>query len=129
NKWTAGASMPWAGGSVSTALIGGKVYAAGGIIGTKTASQVTTNLTAVYDPAKNTWTSLAPMPFGMNHSATSTDGSKFWIFGGRTGGNVVANGFDTVEVYDPATNAWATSDDPTSGIAPLPQARGGTGKA
>jgi N-acetylneuraminic acid mutarotase len=41
----------------------------------------------------------------------------------------VLNGFDTVQVYDPVTNAWRTSDDPASGLAPMPLPRAGTGKA
>jgi hypothetical protein len=41
----------------------------------------------------------------------------------------VANGFATVQAFDPATGTWATSDDAGSGLAPLPQARGGTGRA
>ncbi|MEM9478904.1 MAG: kelch repeat-containing protein, partial [Verrucomicrobiota bacterium] len=56
-------------------------------------------------------------------------GSKFYVFGGRTGGNVVGDGFDTVQVYDPLTDTWDSSSDPGSTLAPMPEARGGTGKA
>jgi N-acetylneuraminic acid mutarotase len=75
------------------------------------------------------------MPFqkGRNHAATGTDGQKVYVFGGRGVGsgsnNVVANGFDHVQIYDPATNTWSASFDPGSTIAPLPIGRGGTGKA
>jgi N-acetylneuraminic acid mutarotase len=123
NTWSLGASMPFAAGSGSSAVIGGQVYIAGGIIGSTTTNQV-----ARYDPATNTWTSLAAMPQGRNHTAAATDGSKFYIFGGRDGPNVVANGFNTVQIYDPATNTW-TSTESGSSVAPLPQARGGMGKA
>jgi len=128
NSWKLGADMPFAAGSSSTAVIGGRIYAAGGIVGSST-----TTRSAVYDPAANRWVELAPMKQGRNHAAASTDGKKLYVFGGRGPGNgdsnVVANGFDTVQVYDPATNAWASSLDAGSGLAPLPQARGGTGKA
>ncbi len=128
NRWTAGADMPFPAGSSSSAVIGGKVYVAGGIVGT-----ATTRRTAVYDPATNRWTELAPMPAGRNHAASGTDGRRLYVFGGRGPGsgdrNEVANGFATVQVYDPATNRWATSDDPASGLRPLPQARGGMGRA
>ena len=73
------------------------------------------------------WTLLANMPLAVNHAAAATDGRRLWIFGGRGGGNVVSNGYDTVQVYDPVTASWATSSG--DGIAPLPQARGGMGKA
>ncbi len=125
DQWSLGADMAWAAGSVSTCVIDGLIYAAGGIVSTYTVGN-----TAVYDPALDVWTPLPGMPDGgRNHTAAGTDGSKFWIFGGRRGGNFVANGFDTVFVYDPHTAAWTTSADVGSSLAPLPQARGGMGKA
>ena len=128
NVWTLGADMPFAAGSSSTAVIGGKIYVAGGIIGSST-----TTRSAVYNPATNSWTEIAPMPQGRNHAAATTDGSKLYVAGGRGPGsgdaNVVANGFDNLQVYDPATNTWRSSATAGSGLAPLPQARGGMGKA
>jgi N-acetylneuraminic acid mutarotase len=128
NTWSLGADMPFAAGSSASAVIGGQVYVAGGIVGTSTTSQA-----ARYNPATNTWSPIASMPQARNHAASATDGTKLYVFGGRGPGsgdaNVVANGFDTVEVYDPVTNTWASSLDPGSTIPPLPQARGGMGKA
>jgi len=128
--WTAGANMPWAGGSVNTALIDGKIYAAGGIVGSTTVDNC-----AVYDIALDSWTPLASMPIGegRNHAAAGTDGERLWIFGGRGLGsgacNCVANGFDTVHVYDPVTDTWESSLDPGSTLAEMPIGRGGTGRA
>jgi hypothetical protein len=55
------------------------------------------------------------------------------VFGGNGpgsgGAGEVADGFDTVQTYDPASGSWTTSDDAGSGLAPLPRARGGTGRA
>jgi N-acetylneuraminic acid mutarotase len=116
--------MTWAGGSVSTAAIGGKIYAAGGIVGTSTVTNV-----AVYDPVANTWTAKAAMPLGRNHAAGGTDGTRMFVFGGRTGGNFVTNGFDDVQIYDPVRNTWVSTSDPGSTLARLPQARGGMGHA
>lgn len=120
--------MPFAAGASSSAVIGGQIYVAGGIVGSSTTTQA-----ARYNPATNSWTSIAPMPQGRNHAASATNGSKLYVFGGRGPGsgdsNVVENGFDTVQVYDPATNTWSSSAAPNATLAPLPQARGGTGKA
>src|SRR5262249_38858637 len=114
---------PFAAGSSSSAVINGAIYVAGGIVGSTTTDQV-----AVYDPAGDTWTMRPPMPQGRNHAASATDGTFLYVFGGRVGPNAVANGFDTVEIYDPFGDTWYSSDlDPS--IAPLPQNRGGTGKA
>ncbi|MDD9205579.1 kelch repeat-containing protein, partial [Georgenia sp. 10Sc9-8] len=128
NSWTLGAGMPFAAGSSSTSVIHGRIYAAGGIIGSSTTAR-----SAVYDPASNSWTEIAPMPAGRNHAAAATDGTRMYVAGGRGAGsgdgNVVANGYDDLQVYDPGTNTWRSSRDPGSGLTPLPQARGGTGKA
>jgi N-acetylneuraminic acid mutarotase len=126
--WSLGADMPFAAGSSSSALINGQVYVAGGIVG-----EHTTNRTARYDAASNSWAELAAMPQGRNHTAAGTDGQKLFVFGGRGPGsgdrNVTTNGFDTTQVYDPATNTWDSSLSAGSTLAPLPQARGGMGKA
>lgn len=128
NGWTVGANMPFAAGSSASAVIGGQIYVAGGIVGSSTTAQV-----ARYNPATNSWTSLAPMPQGRNHAAAATDGQNLYVFGGRGpgsgDGNTVANGFDTVQIYDPATNTWRSGLQSGSTLAPLPQARGGMGKA
>lgn len=125
NAWTSGADMPWSGGSVCTAVIDGKIYAAGGIVSTFTVANC-----SVYDPLANTWTAKATMPDGgRNHAATATDGSKMYVFGGRRGGNFVANGYSSVMIYDPIANAWTWNGDVGSTLSALPEARGGMGKA
>ena len=128
DQWTEGAPMPFAAGSSASAVIGGEVYVAGGIVGSATTTQA-----ARYDPATDTWQSIAPMPQGRNHAAAESDGTKLYVFGGRGpgsgDGNVVANGFDTVQIYDPATDSWESSLDAGSTLEPLPQARGGMGTA
>ena len=125
NSWSMGADMPWGGGSVSTAVIDGNIYAAGGIVGTSTVTNC-----AVYDPALNQWDAMSPMPAGgRNHTAAGTDGTKFYVFGGRQGGNFTTNGFNSVMVYTPASDSWTWNGAPGSTLAPLPEARGGMGKA
>jgi N-acetylneuraminic acid mutarotase len=124
NSWSLGAAMPFAAGSCASAVISNQIYVAGGVVGS-----ATTNGLARYNPLSNTWTNLAPMPLGRNHTASATDSVRFFIFGGRGGGNAVANGSDTVQIYDPADNSWISSSNPGSAIAPLPQSRGGMGKA
>lgn len=130
NSWSVGADVPWAGGSMCTALIGGKIYASGGIVGTTTVDQC-----AVYDIAANTWSMRTPMPAGKgrNHAASGSDGKRMYVFGGRGVGsgasNVVANGFADVQIYNPNSDAWTTSFDVGSTLLPMPVGRGGTGRA
>ena len=67
------------------------------------------------------------MPKPMHHTAAGTDGDKFYIFGGRLGGNGLSQGQDDVQVYDPDTNSWQW--DKTSAIKSMPTGRTGMGKA
>ncbi len=130
NSWSLGADMPFAAGSTATSLINGMVYAAGGLINFQpNVGGSTTNLAARYNPATDTWTNIAPMPKAANHAAAATDGSRFYIFGGRAGIGDVQNGFGTVQIYDPTTNSWKSSDNAGDNLAPLPVGRGGMGKA
>jgi len=50
-----------------------------------------------------------------------SSGQKFYIFGGRTGGNVVLTGYQSVQIYDPVLNTWQWSGQAGSDIPPLPQ--------
>jgi N-acetylneuraminic acid mutarotase len=135
NSWSLGAPAPYPAGSCASALINGKIYIAGGLVGVISGvnNGFSTNAAAVYDPASNVWTALPPLPFtvtnGMNHTASGTDGNKFYVFGGRDDPHQPANGYNSVQIYDPASNTWVTSTDTNSTLAPLPQARGGMGDA
>ena len=127
-QWTFAPPMPFAAGSSASAAISGKIYVAGGIVDRRT-----TGAAAVFDPAAGAWRTIAPMPRPRNHTASATDGERLYVFGGRGPGsgddNVVANGFDDVQIYDPASDTWRVSDGTAGAPQPLPQARGGMGKA
>ncbi len=128
DNWTLGTDMPWAAGAGNAVLIGNEIYVCGGIVGSSTVTDC-----ARYNPVTDSWTTLASMPAGRNHAGHATDGQRLYIFGGRGpgsgDGNVVANGFSNVQIYDPQTDTWESSDDSGSTLAPLPQARGGMGQS
>ncbi|TDJ70258.1 MAG: hypothetical protein E2O39_10265 [Planctomycetota bacterium] len=126
DTWTEGDSMPWNAGSVQTCVIDGKLYAAGGIVGSSTVANVWR-----YDPAIDQWDAgpLADIPTPVNHAAAATDGTRFYVFGGRAGPNEVQPGFDVVQIYDPGTNTWDSSGLGDSTLTPMPHGRGGTGRA
>jgi len=135
NSWSLGASMPYPAGAMASALIGGKIYVAGGIIESNglPVGGIPTNAAAVYDPVANTWAMIKSEPslHGRNHPASATDGTKLYVFGGRDISDGSGNGNNTVQIYDPASNTWISSDDsspPGSLLSPLPQERGGMGK-
>ncbi len=128
DSWSLGASMPWNGGSCNSALMDGRIYACGGIVGSSTVTQC-----AVYDLATDVWNpgglGIPDMPYGVNHAASGTDGQYLYVFGGRGQGNWPQDGTDLVQRYDPQTQTWITSLDSGSPISPMLLPRGGTGVA
>ena len=126
--WTLGPEMPFAAGASASAVIGGSAYVAGGIMDGHTTPRM-----AALDLASMTWRERAPMPRARNHAASVTDGTRLYVFGGRGpgsgDGNEVADGYGDVQIYDPATDRWTVSDGKPGSPLPLPQPRGGTGKA
>lgn len=124
NTWRLGPALPVPAGSSASAVIGGRIYVAGGVVGDST-----TSVASVLDTETMRWTAIAPMPRPRNHAASGTDGRRFYVFGGRRGGNVLGDGFDDVQIYDPATDRWTVSDGRPGSPAKLPQPRGGMGKA
>lgn len=127
-SWSLGPRMPFAAGASASARIGDQVFVAGGIVENTTVSKA-----AVLNTRDMTWTSIADLPRPRNHAASGTDGTRFYVFGGRGpgsgDGNEVANGFDDVQIYDPASGTWTVSDGSPNAPKPMPVARGGTGKA
>jgi hypothetical protein len=86
----------------------GRIYAIGG----DTTGSL--NTVEAYDPATNTWRSMAPMPTarGGLAVATGSDGRIYAMGGAALVGGVIRTSLDTVEAYDPPTDTW-------SAVAPL----------
>jgi N-acetylneuraminic acid mutarotase len=99
--WTQKADMPTARYALSTSVVGGKIYAFGGIGGLKKVEE--------YDPATDNWTQKADMPTGRLGLASSAVDGKIYAIGGTPfyrGPKLAA-----VEEYDPATNTWTQKAD------------------
>src|SRR5512132_1046299 len=116
DTFTQGAPMPRGRGAGGVAVYNGKIYYAGGLN-----NSVAVPWFDVYDPAANTWTQLPDMPTARDHFHAVVVNGKFYAIGGR---NVQIDAMTTVnQAFDFATGKW------TSGLAPLPTARGGFGAA
>lgn len=53
----------------------------------------------IYSPETDSWSSMASLPKGVHHTAAGTDGSKFYVFGGRENGNYLSDGMPYVQVW------------------------------
>lgn len=125
-NWTAVAPMP-TGHTYFAAVTGldGRIYAMGGRLG-ESGSPASAAVEA-YNPATNTWTTLASLPtarYGLA-AAVGPDG-KIYALGGfapSLGGYT-----NTVYIYDPVTNSWATGPSLSTARGYLAAATGSDGK-
>ncbi len=109
--WRSRAPMPQPRSAGGVGIIGGKVYVAGG-------RPPHGHDFAVYDPDADAWTTLPDLPTQRNHLTTGVIDGKLYVVGGRFGAGVGSEMTATVEVYDPALNAWQAG-------TPLPEPRAG----
>ncbi|WP_066401753.1 malectin domain-containing carbohydrate-binding protein [Flavisolibacter tropicus] len=61
----------------------------------------------IYDPATNTWTYAADMPFPVTHAGITVDGSKVYVSGGFLLGSDGGPNTDKLQIYDANTNTWS----------------------
>jgi N-acetylneuraminic acid mutarotase len=113
HRWTTGAPMPTArSGLAATVGKDGRIYALGGAVGAVTAGQSPVATAEVYDPGRNRWAVIAPMPTARwaLTAATGADG-RIYAMGGSNGGLLAS-----VDVFNPSNNTWASAH-------PMPTAR------
>lgn len=101
DTWTTKAPMHDARDAAGSAVIGNKLYVAGG----QSASGDTATL-EVYDPLTDTWTTKASMPTPRRWPAVEAIGGLLYVAGGTKDIPGPVSVFATVEVYDPVTDTW-----------------------
>jgi len=119
--WQRRAPLPNARNHIGAVELGGLIYAVGG---QHLGDEAYGDLTDVnrYDPASDTWTSLAPLPLPLGHITASTGGwnGRVVAIGGVTlatqGSAIEGKESNTVLAYDPAVNRW-------SALTSLPEPR------
>jgi len=109
NTWTLRAPMPTARENNVAVTLNGKIYVAGGAQAVDPDYNGLTTF-EVYDPAANTWASLAPMQEGRVSPGIATDGVYIYVYGGADSLGPTFSSLATAERYNPATNTWAYVD-------------------
>ena len=113
DSWAAGTPSLIARGLSATAVIGGKLYVAGG-----TASGYANFADLeIYDPLADSWSVGASLPNQLTSAGGVGFNGKFYVFGGYAGPSAYNNQITgSVQIYDPVLNAWITG-------TPMPTAR------
>lgn len=122
-EWSSIPDMPTARNSHAAAVIDGKMYVVGGrqFIEQESGEYANINVASleVYDPAADSWETLAPLPKAAGGIAAAAVDGKLYAFGGEQWvpeKTVIAESW----VYDPASDQWTALPDmptPRHGIA------------
>ncbi|WP_429206511.1 Kelch repeat-containing protein [Massilia sp. UYP11] len=114
--WSRAADASLARQEIYPAVLGDKIYVAGGIL---SAAPGYTDLFEAYDPGAGRWTRLAPLPEGRHHIALAAAGGKIYGIGGFSGAIPDWRAHASVFVYDPKADRWSTGP-----ALPQPRAEG-----
>jgi N-acetylneuraminic acid mutarotase len=122
DKWTKKKSMPRPAHHAALAAANGKIYVMGGFIAPDSVAIPVGGAWEPiddaweYDPAADSWKSLAPLPGKRGSTVAVEVGGKIYVIGGATTVQGSKDPFftffgpcrdlSTNEVYDPATNRW-----------------------
>ena len=113
--WRRLAPLPDARAAAAAAIAGGRLYVLGGVDGRRSLARVAFAL----DLRTGRWSRL-PGPSPREHLAAAAAGTRVYALAGRSAG--IDTNTALFEAYDPRTRRWTR-------LAPVPQARGGTGAA
>jgi N-acetylneuraminic acid mutarotase len=111
--WRQLAPLPDARAAAAAAIARGKLYVLGGVDGRRSLARVAFAL----DLRTGRWARI-PGPGPREHLAAAASGTRVFALGGRSAG--IDTNSALFEAYDPAKRRWTR-------LAPVPQARGGTG--
>lgn len=102
SNWRVLASLGSPRQEAGSALLNNEIYFIGGF---NSRSEVVADVD-VYNPASNTWRSVAPLPQALHHPNVAAAHGKVYVLGALLDANFSATGV-TFE-YDPASNTWAS---------------------
>jgi Kelch motif/RTX calcium-binding nonapeptide repeat (4 copies) len=123
NTWSEGPPLPERRGAGGGAIVGRTIHYFGGVdrpAGQNVYVDEEEHWALDLDAAEPAWEARAPLPNPRNHLAGAALDGKVYAVGGQHGGDEAGGNQGEVDVYDPATDAWAR-------VADLPTPRGHIG--
>ncbi len=76
--WSIGADMPTPRTEITSALVNGTVFVAGGF----PISGSHTDLVEAYDVTADSWSQVQPLPVELDHAGAASAGGKMYVIGG-----------------------------------------------
>jgi N-acetylneuraminic acid mutarotase len=106
--WTKAASPTIARQELYPEVLNGKIYVVGGLLSPNT--EFSAHFES-YDPVKDAWTVLRPLPEARHHITLSAVNGLLYGVGGFTGGFPNWRAQPTMFIYNPAANIWTRGTD------------------
>ncbi|NJM20233.1 MAG: kelch-like protein [Richelia sp. RM2_1_2] len=106
--WTEAASPTVARQELYPEVLNGKIYVVGGLLSPNTGFSAHFES---YDPVKDAWTALRPIPEARHHITLSAVNGLLYGVGGFTGGFPDWRAQPTMFIYNPASNTWTGGTD------------------
>ncbi len=107
DTWTTKAPMPTARWGHAAGVVNGKIYIISGAKGWGTGAPIDVyEITEVYDPITDTWTTKASIPTPRYNLSCRVVNEKIYAIGGSS--DQAPFSISTVEEYNPATDTWTT---------------------
>ena len=118
-KWAKKAEMPTPRAALTASVVNGLIYVIGGwngnVEGNDPEAETALPTVEVYNPATDQWKKVADLPTPRARYAAAMVDGKIYVFGGRRvvdrRGKKVKKTLKSVEVYDPAADAWEQKAD------------------
>jgi N-acetylneuraminic acid mutarotase len=105
DTWEIKTSMPTARYGATAQVVDGKIYVIGGAKGIGYNKGIeASNVTEVYNPSTDTWTTKTAMPYA-TASVSSVIENKIYLFGSQI-----------TQIYDPTTDTWTIGTSPQEAI-------------
>lgn len=112
NTWQTCASMPTPRADLSASVLNGKIYLVGGLMySSKTPFYAEANVTEIYNPATNSWSTGASMPLSVYGYASAVINGDIHVVGGSKNPSGTAPGdyVNSNQAYDSRTSSWGLS--------------------
>ncbi len=110
NRWQSLAAMPVPRGASGVAVLGGRIYLAGGTSGTNALAAFD-----VFDTATRQWTSLPALPAARTRVSAHAVNGRIYVIAGRDDAGPRGEVFE----YDPERNSWRAREPVPGAGGPL----------
>lgn len=110
--WSYQTPMPTARYAPAAGVINGKLFVVSGAVKSNSPPYTRFTVVEAYDPVTNSWsTNYAPIPLGVNASASGVINGKLYVAGGQTGWELAGppGNVTNLQVYDPVANIWSNA--------------------